>query len=171
MHVRRALALALTVPLLFAGCSDDPEPTPDIPDPTTSSPTEEPTETETPEVESPEDFVRRWVKVGDKMQQTGEVRAFRRISRNCQACAQVADQVESIYSAGGSIDYAGSKVSLLKKVAPDPPTFHLDLETPETVILNSDGSVDQRLPKGTGLYLLTLNGEPGDWYVAAYARR
>ena len=62
-------------------------------------------------------------------------------------------------------------MSLLKKVAPDPPTFHLDLETPETVILNSDGSVDQRLPKGTGLYLLTLNGEPGDWYVAAYARR
>ncbi len=171
MHVRRALALAVSVPLFLAGCTDEAEPTPKIPDPTTSSSTPSPTETETPEAESPEEFVRRWVEVGDEMQASGDVSEFRKLSRNCQACAQVADQVESIYASGGSIDFAGTQVSLLERIASDPPTFHLDLKTPETIIRTKDGAVDQRLPKGTGMYLVTLNGKPGAWYVAAYARR
>ena len=33
MHVRRILSLTLVVPLLLAGCSDEPEPTPKIPEP------------------------------------------------------------------------------------------------------------------------------------------
>ena len=60
MHVRRALALAVVGPLLLAGCTGDPEPTPKIPDPTSSSPTPSPTDSETPEAESAEEFIRRW---------------------------------------------------------------------------------------------------------------
>lgn len=171
MHVRRALALTLAVPVLLAGCSDDPEPTPKIPEPTSSSPSPTEPATEEPEAESPEEFIRRWVEVGDEMQMTGQVAEFKRMSRNCQACAQVAAQVKSIYGSGGSIEFAGTKVALLKEVAPQPPTFHVDLNTPETVIRAENGAVDQRLPAGVGKYLLTLNGKPGRWYVAAYARR
>ena len=171
MHVRRTLALALAVPVLLAGCSEEPEPTPKIPEPTSSSPTPTPTVSETPEAESPEDFVRRWVKVGDEMQTTGDAGEFKRLSRKCQACADVVEQVESIYSSGGSIEFAGTKVGRLKRTASDPPTFHLDLNTPETIIRSESGAIDQRLPAGVGKYVLTLNGEPGDWYVAAYARR
>jgi hypothetical protein len=171
MHVRRALALTLAVPVLLAGCSDDPEPTPNIPDPTTSSPTPTEPATEEPEAESPEEFIRRWVEAGDEMQMTGKVADFERMSRNCQACAQVVAQVKSIYASGGSIEFAGTKVALLKEVAPEPPTFHVDLNTPETIIRSKGGTVDQRLPAGVGKYLLTLNGKPGRWYVAAYARR
>lgn len=172
MHVRRALALILAVPVLLAGCSDDePAPTPKIPEPTSSSPTPTEAATEEPEAESPEEFVRRWVAVGDEMQTTGKVAEFERMSRNCQACAQVVAQVKSIYASGGSIELSGTKVAQLKRVAPTPPTFHVDLNTPETVIRSSSGAVDQRLPAGVGKYLLTLNGKPGRWYVAAYARR
>ncbi|NYE35669.1 hypothetical protein F4692_000773 [Nocardioides cavernae] len=170
MHLRRAIALTFAVPLLLSGCTEE-EPTPKLPDPTTSSPTPTPEETETPEVESAEDFVRRWVEVGDEMQSTGDVAEFRRMSRNCQACRGVADQVASIYEAGGSIDFAGTEIDRLRSVAPQPPTFHLDLRTPETVIRDANGGVDQRLPAGVGKYLLTLNGEPGAWFVAAYSRR
>lgn len=170
MHVRPLLALALAVPVLLAGCSEDAEPTPKMPEPTTSSSTPTPTESETPQAESPEDFVRRWVEVGDEMQQTGKTTEFRKLSRKCQACADVAKQVESIYDAGGSIEFAGSTVSLLKRVADAPPTFHLDLRTPETIIREANGE-EQRLPAGTGMYLVTLNGKPGEWFVAHYGRR
>ncbi|CAM3587658.1 hypothetical protein [Nocardioides zeicaulis] len=172
MHVRRALALSVLAPLLLAGCSDgdpEPSPTPKMPDPTSASPS--PTESETAEAESAEDFVRRWVQVSNEMQQTGEVAEFRKLSRQCQSCGQAADQVQSIYEAGGSIEFGGATISLLKSVADDPPTFNLDLDTPETVVRLKNGQVDQRLPSGVGQYQLTLNGEPGAWFVAAYARR
>ena len=171
MHVRRALALALAVPILLAGCSDDPEPEPKIPEATSSSPTPTPTESETPQAESPEDFIRRWVEVGDEMQTTGEVAEFKRMSRKCQACGDVVEQVTSIYNAGGSIEFAGTEIGRIDRVASKPPTFHLDLNTPETIIRSASGAIDQRLPAGVGKYVLTLNGEPDDWYVAAYARR
>lgn len=173
MHVRRALALTLAVPVLLAGCSDDPEPAPKMPAATSSTPTSTPTESEEPEAEaeSPEEFIRRWVEAGDEMQTTGDLAEFKRMSRNCQACAQVVAQVKSIYDSGGSIEFSGTQVALLKKVAPEPPTFHVDLKTPETIIRSENGAVDQRLPAGVGKYLLTLNGSPGRWYVAAYARR
>ncbi len=74
MHLRRALALAVAGPLLLAGCTGDPEPTPKIPDPTTSSSTPSPTDSETPEAESAEDFIRRWTDELQKMQATGDDR-------------------------------------------------------------------------------------------------
>ncbi len=99
MHVRRALALALAVPLLLAGCTEE-EPTPNIPDPTTSSPTSPPPESETPEAESAEDFIRRWVEASDEMQVTGETADYssydREIASRADSCA---DRVEQIYDA------------------------------------------------------------------------
>ena len=96
MHVRRTLAIALAVPALLAGCSEDPEPTPKIPEPTSSSPTPTPTESETPEAESPEDFIRRWVKAGDEMQVTGETAEYSKMSPNCKACQGFVESVEEV---------------------------------------------------------------------------
>src|SRR6478735_11059895 len=98
MHVRRALALTLAVPVLLAGCSDDPEPEPKIPETTSSSPTQTPTESETPEAESAEDFIRRWVKAGDEMQVTGETAEYEGlVDGTCKACASFVASVKDVY--------------------------------------------------------------------------
>src|SRR5688500_905976 len=110
MHVRRALALAVSVPLLLAGCTDDPEPTPKIPDPTASSSPPSPTETETPEAESAEDFIRRWVEAGDEMQVTGETDEYDGMTPKCRPCQAFVENVSEVYSAGGNAEFAGSKI-------------------------------------------------------------
>ena len=102
MHVRRALALTLAVPVLLAGCSDDPEPKPKIPETTSSSPTPTPTESETPEAESPEDFIRRWVKAGDEMQVTGETAEYDAMSPSARPVRRSSTNVDDVYEQGGS---------------------------------------------------------------------
>jgi hypothetical protein len=171
MHVRRALALTIAVPVLLAGCSDDPEPTPKIPEPTSSSPSPSPTETDEPEAESPEEFVRRWVEVGDEMQMTGKVAKFRQMSRGCVACADLIKNVERIYESGGSIAFDGTEIVHLKSRSKRPPTFELDLDTPTTRVLDASGSEEQTFPAGIGKYLLTLDEEGDGWRVTHYGRR
>ena len=107
MHPRRALALTLAVPLLLAGCSDDPEPEPKIPETTSSSPTPTPTETETAEAESPEDFIRRWAVVEAEMENTGRTAEYRKMSSECPACSELADLIEKYYEAGGFVEWDG----------------------------------------------------------------
>lgn len=171
MHVRRTLALTFAVPLLLAGCSDEAQPTPKMPDPTTSSSTPSPTESETPQAESAEDFVRRWQALGDEMQQTGKVNEFKAISRGCQACDGLIRTVQEIYGDGGSIDFAGSEITMLKQVGDSPPTFHLDMKTPKTTVRDAQGAVKDEYPAGTGKYVVTLAVQGQGWRVAHYARR
>src|SRR6478752_7311400 len=103
MHVRRTLALTLAVPVVLAGCTDDPEPKPKIPETTSSSPTPTPTASEPPQAESPEDFVRRWQATGDEMQRTGKSADYLKISPQCSACRSLAENVNDIYGGGGRI--------------------------------------------------------------------
>lgn len=107
MHVRRLLALALAGPVLLAGCSDEAEPTPKLPDPPSSSASPTPDETETPEAESPKDFIRRWVEVNTQMQNTGEVAEYVELSSKCEPCRQTAERIERIYSDGGYVRTEG----------------------------------------------------------------
>ena len=85
MDVRRAVALALVVPLLLAGCSED-EPEPKMPDPTptSSEPSPSPTESETVEAESAEEFIRRWQAAGDEMQVTGDTTEYDAMTPRCR---------------------------------------------------------------------------------------
>lgn len=109
MHVRRAVALAAVVPLLLAGCSDEAEPTPKIPESTSSSPspTATATESETPEAESAEDFIRRWVEANTRMQNSGEVDEYTALSSDCKPCMQTVNRVEQIYASGGFVRTKG----------------------------------------------------------------
>ena len=131
MHVRRALALTLAVPVLLAGCSDDPEPKPKIPETTSSSPTPTPTESETPEAESPEDFIRRWVEAGDEMQVTGETAEYRRIVAKCKAVRGVRRQVDDVYGQGGSVEFAGIRSQSAQADAAQPPTYRRHATCPD----------------------------------------
>lgn len=169
MHVRRALALALAVPVLLAGCSGDPEPTPKIPEPTSSSPTPTPTESETPQAESPEDFIRRWVKAGDEMQVTGETAEYQGlVDKSCKACASFQKSVEDVYSSGGSVEFAGARVNGIKRRERNPPTFAVTKTLPETVIRREQGSDPEVLPPGRTTLLVILKAKPDGWAVSYY---
>lgn len=168
MHVRRLLALALAASVLLAGCSDKAEPTPKMPEPTTSS-SPEPTESQTPEAESPEDFIRRWVQVGDEMQVTGKTERYRAITHSsCKACRTFEKAVRDVYASGGSIEFAGTKVDRIVRREKAPPTFALTKTLPKTVIRRGGAADAETLPAGTTTLLVILDGDSGDWSVKYY---
>ncbi|MCW2736376.1 hypothetical protein [Nocardioides sp.] len=167
MHVRRALALAVVVPLLLAGCTDEPEPTPQMPDPTSSSPSPTPTESETPEAESAEDFIRRWVEVGDEMQVTGETDEYDRMTPECEPCQSFVANVEEVYSAGGSAEFAGSKIVQIRRIGDAPPTFNLTKDLPETTIHRAGGKTET-LPGGRTTIRVTLGKAKDRWVVTHF---
>ncbi len=171
MHPRRALALTLVVPLLLGGCSEDPEPTPKMPDPTTSSatPTATASETpETPEEETAEDFIRRWQAAGDQMQVTGETSAYLGLSPRCTACKSLAENVDEIYRGGGRVEFDGTKIVSLKRVGARPPTYDVGLELPKTVIYRGADDQPESLPSGGMTIRVTLEEGQDGWTVSRY---
>jgi len=168
MHVRRSLALAVVAPLLLAGCTDDAEPTPKMPDPTTSSSTPTPTESETPEAESAEDFIRRWVEAGDQMQVTGETDEYAAMAPNCQPCQGFVTSVEDVYSAGGSAEFAGTRVTDIRRYASNPPTYDVSQNVPETVIHHGDSGKTETLPAGKTRIRVILKRAKSEWLVTYF---
>jgi hypothetical protein len=169
MHVRRALALTLVVPVLLAGCSDDPEPTPNIPDPTSSSPTPTEPASEEPEAESPEEFIRRWVEVGDEMQVTGETAEYERmVDESCDACASFVNSVRDVYSSGGSVEFEGARINGIRERDPNPPTFAVTKTLPRTVIRRGGNSTPETLPAGRTTLLVILKDRRRGWVVSYF---
>ncbi|WP_210438820.1 hypothetical protein [Nocardioides xinjiangensis] len=172
MHVRRALALILAVPLLIAGCSDgEPttEPTPKMPEPSSSSPTPTPVEAETPEAESPEDFIRRWVKAGDEMQVTGETATYEAlVEDSCKACKTFVKSVEKVYASDGTVEFAGSTINSIRSRKGKPPTFQVTKTLPETVIKRGPSAEPEVLPAGRTTLLVILKRRSDQWSVSYY---
>jgi hypothetical protein len=169
MHVRRALALAVSVPLLLVGCSGDPEPTPKIPDPTTSSPTDPVTETEEPEAESPEDFIRRWQSEALTAQNEGSTKAYRALGPSCNACSDFADQVDEIYGGGGSIELDGLQVVGVK-AAGGARQYRLTRVLGKTRVLNAAGQEEQSFDGGREVLNVFLEKVGGEWRVENFLR-
>lgn len=167
MHVRRALALTLAVPLLLAGCSEDAEPTPKMPEPTTSS-TPTPTETETPEAESPEEFIRRWVEAGDEMQTTGDTAEYSAMSPKCKACQGFVRSVKDVYAAGGRAEFAGTQITGIRRRGTNPPTYDVSEKVPETIIHHGDTGKTERLPAGATKIRVILEQTRNGWHVTYF---
>lgn len=166
MHVRRALALAISVPLLLAGCTDEPEPTPKMPDPTTSSSTPTPTETETPEAESAEDFIRRWVAVNTDMQNTGDVDEYLALSRQCEPCLQTAERIRQMYANGGFVRTEGWMVRRIidRSGATGGPVLDLRIESSPTEFKERAGAKTESLPGGDIVMRVRLSRD-APWHV------
>lgn len=103
MHLRR-IAVATLAGLLLSACSDDPPDPQATPTPTaSSSPT--PTETAQPSAQpqTAEDFIANWVHLQNEMLSSGETADYAVVTRGCQTCQALVQQVERIYAAGGWI--------------------------------------------------------------------
>lgn len=168
MHVRRALALALSVPLLLAGCSDDPEPTPKMPDPTTSSSTPTPTETETPEAESAEEFIRRWQAASDQAQASGDTALYRGMTDRCEPCDGFAARVEQIYEAGGKIEFDGSTVVSVRSDGPGSNGHKVTIRSGRATIVESGTAQPSVLEGGLLRLHVFLRHEGASWLVGHY---
>lgn len=171
MHVRRAVALSAVVPLLLAGCSGEAEPTPKMPDPTTSSATPTPTETETaetPEVESAEDFIRRWQDVADAMVLTGDTDEFLGMSEGCSPCETYAEQVADVYDQGGRVEFDGSNVLSVEEEADSPPTFIVEVDA-RTLRIEVPDEDPRTFPAATQRYRMTLARKRDGYTMRYYA--
>jgi hypothetical protein len=169
MHVRRALALTAVVPLLLAGCSDDPEPQPKMPDPpASSSSSPSPTASETVEAESAKEFIRRWQAAADEMVVTGETNPFLELSRGCGPCSAYAGQVADVYERGGRVEFGQSKVVDIDEERGRPPTFEVEVEAPRLRILvpNEDPQI---FSAATQRYRMTLKETADGFQMRHYA--
>jgi len=166
MDVRRTLALALVVPLLLAGCSED-EPTPKMPDPPpTSSPTPSPSASETPEAESAGDFIRRWVEINTEMQNSGSVDASMAFSDECAACIQTAERIRAIYTDGGFVRTEGWMVREVvdRSGTRGGPILDLRIDSSPTVFKERSGAVEDSYPGGKIVMRVRLSRE-APWHV------
>lgn len=168
MHVRRALALTAVVPLLLAGCSEDPEPQPKMPDPPPSS-SPSPTASETVEAESAEEFIRRWQAAALAAQVEGDTSAYRKLGPNCGACSEFADNVDQIYADGGSVELSSLRVVSVKP-ADGANQFQLTRILGRTRVLDAEGREQQSFAGGREVLNVFLEQVRGDWRVENFLR-
>lgn len=169
MHVRRTLALTFAVPLLLAGCSDEAQPTPKMPDPTTSSSTPSPTESETPQAESAEDFIRRWSEELRDMQVSGDSEAFRELGPQCESCLATAKRVDQIYAAGGEIRWAGWTIHSIEPNGKAANEFRVVETSAPTRFRESLDAPWQRLDGGRTPHVFELAPSGSSWVVVRTA--
>jgi len=165
--VKRFLAALTCCGLLaLSSCSDDSSSSADPPSPTPTSTSTERSPTQ--EVETPEEFVRRWVEVSNEMQNTGETKAYRSISRGCRPCTAVADQVERYFEAGGYVKTGGWSITSVKLSKPGSKgrlTATVEVDSAPTEYKESADADAQTLEGGSVIELMTIEPLGESWVL------
>lgn len=102
------------------------------------------------------------------MQVTGDTASYSAMSPNCKPCQGFVASVEDVYGNGGSAEYAGTKITEIKRYAADPPTFDVGQSVPETIIRKGGGGGVQRLPAGKTRIRVILKKASGTWLVTYF---
>lgn len=114
--VRRWVAAAVVVPLLAAGCSDDPEPNfgqSPSPSPTEStSAAAEPKAWEEKSEAGAVAFAKHWIDVFNEAKSTGETASLANVSGEaCGSCSNFVDFLDELYGTGGRFESNGWRVT------------------------------------------------------------
>lgn len=170
MDVRGLAAVVGVLAVLsLTGCAGDEEPGARKSSAPTVTPTPTPTSTETvttpPADETAEEFIRRWFQAQEDMQNSGDSSAYVAMAPQCLDCRKVADRIQGIYSAGGSVHYEGHDVVRVVPRGEAKLTFEVRLKVGETEYSERSGAPEARLRGGTDDYAVTLAGTVGDWRV------
>lgn len=174
-RVRAVLTAVLaTLVLALTSCtpSSDDEPSAD-PTPEISVPSSSTSTTPEPKPETAKQFIRRWRKASDAMQNNGKIEPYLRLSRGCEACKDFADTVDEVYSADGSITFAGTDVLQIRRVggSQSRPTFDVKMRVGNTKYVASKGAQPKTLSGGKKTYLVSLKHVDDEWFVTDLLRR
>jgi hypothetical protein len=171
--VRRWVAVAVVLPVLAAGCSDDPEPKFEpSPSPTesTSSAAPEPKAWEVKSEAGAVAFAKHWIDVFNHAQRTGETDSLQEISAPaCGSCNGFVDMLEDLYESGGHLESKGWRV-LQSVAAPGMPAKRPEVtmrifRTPQR-IHPGDGSKADSFSGGRATYAARLNWGATGWQMA-----
>jgi hypothetical protein len=163
MSVRRQAALAAVVAVLVGGCSDEPEPRFEEPT-STPTPSESSTTTE-PEAQTPEEFIREWVRLDRELQNTGETSEYMAVSSQCRACRDFAERVENVYAGGGRIETKGWRVASVQQLESD--RYQLKVESQPTTVTDGSGETEE-FEGGRATYELTLRRTADGWQITEW---
>jgi hypothetical protein len=172
--VRRWVATAVVVPLLVAGCSDDPEPRfEQSPAPSPTESTSEATAPEAWEVKSEKGavaFAKHWIDVFNEAQRTGGTAPLQAISGpGCGSCDGFVEMLDDLYANGGHLESQGWRV-LQSVPAPGMPARRPEVtmrivRTPQR-IYESDGSKPESFSGGRATYSARLEWNARGWQMA-----
>jgi hypothetical protein len=163
-------ALVATLTLALVGCNDAADP----PSPPVTEETPEPTptseETFDPTEETAEEFIRRWFEWSASMQNTGEVRDFRRLNGpDCHGCTALIETVEEIYAHNGSIEKDPTVVERVERDTRD--QWSVEVTAGETRLRRTADASEESLPGGEHSYVFFLERVGGAWQVTDYFNR
>jgi hypothetical protein len=119
-----------------------------------------------PDIQTPEEFVRAWVAEYNAMQNTGDTKKFRSMSRQCTTCAKVADRMDRYYAAGGYVKTDGLTITRLRVSKANAKgqcaaTIHVNA-APTEYVEKSGGPV-LKLPGGHPILQLSIQLRNSSW--------
>lgn len=145
--------------LLLAGCGGDPQPT-FSPSPSVSTPT-----TTAPAVETPQQFLRRWVRAMDAMERTGKPAAWQRMNlHTCKSCSVAAAAVRAVYEAGRHVIGGQSRIVSITHARSG--RWHIRTVSQPSRIVDHSGHAKGSFPGGPTTLEVTL-AKRGDGFRVA----
>jgi hypothetical protein len=165
------VAVAVVLPVLAVGCSDDPEPRFEpSPSPTdsTSSAAAEPKAWEVKSEAGAVAFAKHWIDVFNEATRSGDSAEVRDAStEECGTCARFSDGIDDLYQGGGSIESQGWKV-LQAVPAPGMPVVEpriaLRIRQSPQRITHTNGHV-QSFPGGSETFSARLVWSDSQWLM------
>ncbi|WP_182375931.1 DUF6318 family protein [Nocardioides sp. WS12] len=166
--------MALLAALTLTGCNggDDPAdpmstwtPSGTIDTPSSAAPTVDPL-TEAPKGETAKQFIRRWVALSNRMQETGQTEAFLAVAGpDCDSCHEYADQVAKIYENDGYL--TGGTEQILSLRAESATQWVVVMNAEPTEYAEAKGAEPKSLAGGKYKSRLYLAHVDGKWIVGA----
>ena len=102
------------------------------------------------------------------MQNTGDTEAFTTMSRKCDACIGLADRVDSIFAAGGTIRTEGWKIRRINTESPGS-SYSVLVDSRPTVYRENASAPQTRMPGGLTRHRVELARRAGEWQVSYLA--
>lgn len=166
----RTAAIAACLLLALTACSDDApvaDP-PATPTPTATSASASPSAddlTSAPPGETAEQFIRRWVELGNQLQHTGNAAAYLSVSGpDCDTCRELATTLSKIYRAGGESRGGTERITSLKPESQN--RWILEVIAGPTEYERRAGAATEKLPGGSFRTRVQLAKDNGRWIVA-----